>query len=153
MTSLSIRMEDETKAGFDKFCDEIGLSVSSVFNMFAKKVVREQRIPFEINANPFYSEENMKFLRESIAQDKSGKTKSIPMNELESMAESSDEKIAVLKNNQMQAVMIPIDEYERLKALAEIAEQKEIFETVPARKNTPTEDYVSYEDALKQAGL
>ncbi|MCR5172514.1 MAG: type II toxin-antitoxin system RelB/DinJ family antitoxin [Treponema sp.] len=88
MTSLSIRMEDETKAGFDKFCDEIGLSVSSVFNMFAKKVVREQRIPFEINANPFYSEENMKFLRESIAQDKSSKTKSIPMNELEAMAES-----------------------------------------------------------------
>lgn len=88
MTSLSIRMEDETKAGFDKFCDEIGLSVSSVFNMFAKKVVREQRIPFEINANPFYSEENMKFLRESIAQDKSGNLKTISMNELKSMAEA-----------------------------------------------------------------
>ena len=72
---------------------------------------------------------------------------------LKRMTKSNDEKIAVVKNNQMQAVMIPIDEYERLKALAEIAEQKEIFETVQARKNTPTEDYVSYEDALKQAGL
>ena len=72
---------------------------------------------------------------------------------LKRMAKSNDEKIAVVKNNQMQAVMIPIDEYERLKALAEIAEQKEIFETVQARKNTPAEDYVSYEDALKQAGL
>ena len=72
---------------------------------------------------------------------------------LKRMTKSNDEKIAVVKNNQMQAVMIPIDEYERLKTLAEIAEQKEIFETVQARKNTPAEDYVSYEDALKQAGL
>ena len=72
---------------------------------------------------------------------------------LKRMTKSNDEKIAIVKNNQMQAVMIPIDEYERLKALAEIAEQKEIFETVQARKNTPAEDYVSYEDALKQAGL
>lgn len=88
MTSLSIRMEEETKAGFDKFCDEIGLSVSSVFNMFAKKVVREHRIPFEINVNPFYSEENIKFLQESIAQDKSGNTKAISMTELESMVKA-----------------------------------------------------------------
>ena len=72
---------------------------------------------------------------------------------LKRMTKSNDEKIAVVKNNQMQAVMIPIDEYERLKVLAEIAEQKEIFETVQARKNTPAEDYVSYKDALKQAGL
>lgn len=88
MTSLSIRMEDETKAGLDRFCDEIGLSVSSVLNMFAKKVVREQRIPFEINANSFYSDENMKFLRESIAQDKLGNTKNISLNELEEMVSS-----------------------------------------------------------------
>ena len=88
MTSLSIRMEDETKVGLDRFCDEIGLSVSSVLNMFAKKVVREQRIPFEINANPFYSEENMKFLRKSIAQDKAGNTKNISLNELEEMVSS-----------------------------------------------------------------
>ena len=33
---------------FDKFCSEIGLSVSSAFNIFAKTVVREQRIPFEL---------------------------------------------------------------------------------------------------------
>ena len=33
---------------FDKFCEEIGLSVSAAFNIFAKTVVREQRIPFEL---------------------------------------------------------------------------------------------------------
>ena len=47
-TSVNIRMDENTKKAFDAFCSEVGLSVSSVFNMFAKTVVREQRIPFEI---------------------------------------------------------------------------------------------------------
>lgn len=46
--NVNIRMDEETKLAFDKFCDEIGLSVSAAFNIFAKKVVREQRIPFEL---------------------------------------------------------------------------------------------------------
>ena len=47
-TNVNIRMDEATKVAFDKFCDEIGLSVSSAFNIFAKTVVREQRIPFEL---------------------------------------------------------------------------------------------------------
>ena len=47
-TSVNIRMDEATKIAFDKFCSEIGLSVSSAFNIFAKTVVREQRIPFEL---------------------------------------------------------------------------------------------------------
>ena len=46
--NVNIRMDEETKLAFDKFCDEIGLSVSAAFNIFAKKGVREQRIPFEL---------------------------------------------------------------------------------------------------------
>ena len=47
-TNVNIRMDEATKVAFDKFCEEIGLSVSSAFNIFAKTVVREQRIPFEL---------------------------------------------------------------------------------------------------------
>ena len=47
-TNVNIRMEETTKRGFDAFCKEIGLSVSAVFNLFARTVVREHRIPFEI---------------------------------------------------------------------------------------------------------
>ena len=72
---------------------------------------------------------------------------------LQRLAKSTDEKIAVIKNNQMKAVLIPIEEYERLKSLEESAEQKLIFETVQSRKNTPQSEYISYEDAMKQAGL
>lgn len=48
MTNVNIRMDEATKVAFDSFCQEIGLSVSSAFNIFAKTVVREQRIPFEL---------------------------------------------------------------------------------------------------------
>jgi DNA-damage-inducible protein J len=41
-------MDEATKKAFDEFCEEIGLSVSSAFNIFAKAVVREHRIPFEL---------------------------------------------------------------------------------------------------------
>ena len=47
-TNVNIRMDEATKVAFDKFCNEIGISVSSAFNIFAKTVVREQRIPFEL---------------------------------------------------------------------------------------------------------
>ncbi len=48
MTNVNIRIDEATKVAFDKFCQEIGLSVSAAFNIFAKTVVREQRIPFEL---------------------------------------------------------------------------------------------------------
>ena len=41
-------MDEETKKAFDLFCSQIGLSVSTAFNVFAKTVVREQRIPFAL---------------------------------------------------------------------------------------------------------
>ena len=46
--NVNIRMDEDTKVAFDRFCENIGLSVSAAFNVYAKTVVREQRIPFEI---------------------------------------------------------------------------------------------------------
>ncbi|MBQ8981109.1 MAG: type II toxin-antitoxin system RelB/DinJ family antitoxin [Eubacterium sp.] len=50
-TNFNIRMDENTKKEFNAFCNEIGISVSSAFNMFAKTVVREHRIPFEITTD------------------------------------------------------------------------------------------------------
>jgi len=44
--NVNIRLDEETKNAFDAFCSEIGISMSTAFNIFAKTVVREQRIPF-----------------------------------------------------------------------------------------------------------
>ena len=51
MAAISIRLDDETKRRFDEFCNSVGMSVSTAFNLFAKTVVREQRIPFEIRSD------------------------------------------------------------------------------------------------------
>ncbi len=50
-TNVNIRMDENTKKEFNAFCNEIGISVSSAFNMFAKTVIREHRIPFEITTD------------------------------------------------------------------------------------------------------
>jgi len=49
-TNITIRMDEELKKQFDYLCGEIGLSMGSAFTIFAKTVVRERRIPFELSA-------------------------------------------------------------------------------------------------------
>ena len=73
MATLSIRMDDSTKMAFEGFCESIGLTVSAAVNMFAKIAVRENRIPFSISGDPFWSEENQTRLRESIRHAKEEK--------------------------------------------------------------------------------
>ncbi|MBO7174349.1 MAG: type II toxin-antitoxin system RelB/DinJ family antitoxin, partial [Spirochaetaceae bacterium] len=36
MASISVRMDDNTKAAFEGFCESVGLTVSAAINMFAK---------------------------------------------------------------------------------------------------------------------
>ena len=59
-------MNDDTKIAFEEFCKSVGLTVSAAMNMFAKITLRENRIPFEISGDPFWSEENQAKLRKSI---------------------------------------------------------------------------------------
>jgi len=61
-------MNDDTKYAFEGFCESIGLTVSAAVNMFAKITLRENRIPFDVSGDPFWSEENQARLRESIKQ-------------------------------------------------------------------------------------
>lgn len=63
---VNFRMDEELKKNMEETCSEMGLSMTAAFTMFAKKVSREKRIPFEITADPFYSEANMKHLRKGI---------------------------------------------------------------------------------------
>lgn len=49
-TSINIRMDSELKTQFEAFCADMGMTMTAAFNVFAKKAVREYRIPFEIGA-------------------------------------------------------------------------------------------------------
>ena len=72
---VNFRMEEELKKGMEQACREMGLSMTAAFIIFATKVSRERRIPFEIAADPdpFYSEANMTRLRKAVADAKAGK--------------------------------------------------------------------------------
>ena len=68
-TSINIRIDEDLKKQFDDFCSEIGMSMTTAICVFAKTVVRERRIPFELAvSDPFYSAANIARLKESIHQ-------------------------------------------------------------------------------------
>ena len=59
----------------EEICEDIGISIVTAFNIFAKKLIRERRIPFELDSDPFYSKENIERLKRSIEQmEKTGGT-------------------------------------------------------------------------------
>ena len=51
----------------------MGLSMSAAFTVFAKKVGREKRIPFEVSVDPFYSDSNIRYLENIVSDIKDGK--------------------------------------------------------------------------------
>lgn len=69
---VNFQLDEDVKKKMEQVCDEMGLTMSAAFTIFAKKVARERRIPFEVSADPFYSESNMEFMRRGIAELNSG---------------------------------------------------------------------------------
>lgn len=56
--TFSIRMDEDLKKQFDAICEEMGMSATTAFNIFARTVVRQKRIPFEISASETKEEQN-----------------------------------------------------------------------------------------------
>lgn len=73
MATMSIRTTDERKVSFEEFCNSIGITATAAVNMFIIACLRENKIPFEIKADPFWSEENQARLRESLEHANQGK--------------------------------------------------------------------------------
>ena len=67
-STLSVRVDSEDKKTFEAFCDQVGMNASVAVNMFVKTVIREQRLPFEVKADPFYSAANMERLEKTEQQ-------------------------------------------------------------------------------------
>ena len=49
-TAFSIRMDEGLKRDFSQFCENIGMTMSTAFVVFAKAALRSRKIPFEIKA-------------------------------------------------------------------------------------------------------
>lgn len=65
--NVNFRLDEDVKRSMEQACADMGLSMTAAFTIFAKKVGRERRIPFEVSANPFYSESNLAHLRRGVA--------------------------------------------------------------------------------------
>ena len=48
MANLTISMPAADKAAISAFCDATGVTISSLFNVFTKAVLRERRLPFQV---------------------------------------------------------------------------------------------------------
>ena len=69
---VNFRMDEELKRKMEQECREMGLTMTTAFTIFATKVTKEHRIPFEVSSDPFYSEKNIAHLKEVIARIESG---------------------------------------------------------------------------------
>jgi DNA-damage-inducible protein J len=88
-TNLNIRIDKELKEQAEIFFGELGLNMSSAFNIFVRQSLREGRIPFELSivSDPFYSQTNMAVLRKSIKEANEGKFITKTLDELRTMEE------------------------------------------------------------------
>ena len=87
MTTVSLRFDDEMKKQLDEMCDEMGMNITTFFMIYAKKALRDRKIPFDITApqDVFYSESNMAQILKADEQVREGKIVTKTMEELEAM--------------------------------------------------------------------
>ena len=87
MAQINIRIDDNLKEQAEILFAELGLNMSTAFNIFIRQSIRQGGIPFEITTqvDPFYSESNMKILQESIKEANEGRFVSRSLEELKKM--------------------------------------------------------------------
>jgi DNA-damage-inducible protein J len=83
---VNIRMDEDLKKSMEHTCRTLGMNMTTAFTIFAKKVSREQRIPFDVSIDNFYSKQNMVAIDEAAGQIEQGRVVIKTMDELETLA-------------------------------------------------------------------
>jgi len=68
-------MDASVKNSLDDFCSAVGMNTNTAINMFARVVIRERRLPFDVALDPFYDQQNIKHLLKIKADIESGAAK------------------------------------------------------------------------------
>ena len=82
---VNIRMDEDLKKSMEQTCQLLGMNMTTAFTIYAKKMSRERRIPFEVSVDPFYSDSNMNAIDEAAKQIEKGQIVVKTMQELEAM--------------------------------------------------------------------
>lgn len=64
LATINIRIDENDKREFNDLCNELGLNMSTAFNMFVKSMLRNGGVPFEVKLNNFNAE-TIKALQET----------------------------------------------------------------------------------------
>lgn len=59
-------------------------------------------------------------------------------------------KVAIAKNNRLESVILPIEEYETLQEVYDLVEHMEIYKLVKEREKTDINEFIPFEDILKE---
>jgi DNA-damage-inducible protein J len=75
MAQVNIRIEDDLKEQAEAIFNELGMNMTTAFNVFVRQTIREGGIPFAVTtkSDPFYNVANMKILIKSIKEADEGK--------------------------------------------------------------------------------
>ena len=73
--NVHFKLDADVKKRMEQVCSELGLYMSEAFTIFAKKVGREKRIPFDVAIDRFYSENNIRYLEQKMADYKASELK------------------------------------------------------------------------------
>ena len=86
--NVTIRLDRDIKEQAEMMFHDLGMNLSTAFNIFARQSLRQGKIPFEIY-DPFYSEKNQAVLNRRIADVEEGRATFVikTMEELEAMAD------------------------------------------------------------------
>jgi len=82
---VNIRMDKDLKNSMESTCRTLGMNMTTAFTIFAKKVSREQRIPFDVSVDPFYSKKNVAAIMKASEQIKQGQVVIKTLEELEAL--------------------------------------------------------------------
>ena len=74
-TLVNFRLDSALKQEMERTCQDLGMNMTTAFTIFAKKMTREKRIPFDVSVDPFYSESNIAHLTKVIEEIETGATK------------------------------------------------------------------------------
>lgn len=69
--NVNIRMDADLKKAFEKFCSDVGMNMTTAFTIFARRTVRDQRIPFDVSTG---ARRDAVLLAETPAEKEAGKT-------------------------------------------------------------------------------
>jgi PHD/YefM family antitoxin component YafN of YafNO toxin-antitoxin module len=72
---------------------------------------------------------------------------------LDSIKKHEKDKIAIMRKNKLEAIIISVEEYERIHEILELFEHIQIYKTVEQRKDTPLEKYIDMEQLLATQGI